>query len=55
MGAADRASRELPNAASTAIATTAYTTKAIPNAVGIARRMVRDGSRTSSPNVAIRA
>ena len=36
-------------------ATAAYTSSVSANAIGIARGMVRAGSRTSSPSVAMRA
>ncbi|SHY13724.1 Uncharacterised protein [Mycobacteroides abscessus subsp. abscessus] len=54
-GVAELASREGPSVVKTANATTAYTTSAIPRAIGMARGMVRAGSRTSSPSVAMRA
>ncbi len=44
-----------PSTVNAAMATTAYTAVAEASAMGIARGMVRAGSRTSSPRVAIRA
>ena len=44
-----------PTAASAQTATSAYTANAMPSASGIARGIVRAGSATSSPSVAIRA
>jgi hypothetical protein len=54
-GAFAEASAALPNSLSTATATTAYTTRVMPSAIGMARGIVRAGSRTSSPSVAILA
>ncbi|CKS39818.1 Uncharacterised protein [Mycobacterium tuberculosis] len=54
-GAAARASRCGPNTAITATATMAYTARVMPSASGMARGIVRAGSRTSSPSVAMRA
>ena len=54
-GATDAASRSGPSAPSAAVPTAAYTTTTMPNAIAIARGIVRDGSRTSSPSVAMRA
>ena len=44
-----------PRARSTETATTAYIATVMPSASGIARGIVRSGSRTSSPSVAILA
>lgn len=43
-----------PNTAITATATRAYTARVMPSASGMARGIVRAGSRTSSPSVAMR-
>jgi hypothetical protein len=54
-GDVDEASTSEPPATNAATPTTTYTATVIPNASGIARGMVRAGSRTSSPIVAMRA
>jgi hypothetical protein len=54
-GATAAASRSGPAASSAATPTTRYTATVISRAMGMARGMVRRGSRTSSPMVAMRA
>src|SRR5690606_33634025 len=54
-GAVAVANPSAPSVTSAATPTSVYTTTVIAKAIGTARGMVRAGSRTSSPRVAIRA
>ena len=53
-GAAAVANRSGPSTASAVIATVVYTARVMASEIPTARGMVRAGSRTSSPRVAIR-
>ncbi|MGH2704333.1 MAG: hypothetical protein ACRDJ4_04355 [Actinomycetota bacterium] len=54
-GAAESATLRGPSTRSMLASVTRYSSRAIPKASGIAPGIVRAGSRTSSPSVAIRA